>query len=112
MKETDLDEVLHLTKEVHGNHLFEPKEVFAERLALFPQGAFILERDGVAIGYGMVHPIYSGHPPKLCTMLGSMPKPGDENVVLYVYDIALGAAARGQGYLRQLIQQLPCQVRR
>lgn len=112
MRESDLDDVVRLTKEVHGTHLFEPREIFAERLFLFPRGAFILERktDGKAIGYGMVHPIISGKPPKLRTMLGSVPTPGvDENVVLYIYDIALGEEARGQGHLRKLVNMLPCQ---
>ena len=44
-------------------------------------------------------------------MLGSIPTPGrDEDVVLYVYDIAMAEGARGKGYLKRLVDTLPCQV--
>jgi hypothetical protein len=51
----DLDAVERIGNAVHVN-LQERPEVFANKLALFPQGCFVLARNGAVIGYGIAHP--------------------------------------------------------
>ncbi|WP_247872209.1 GNAT family N-acetyltransferase [Azospirillum sp. TSO35-2] len=93
MTEADLDRVLAIADIVHPAYP-EERSVFEERLALYPAGCRLAERDGIAIGYGVMHPGRLGAPPPLDTPLGALP--ADANC-LYLHDIALLPESRGSG---------------
>lgn len=89
----DLDAVVAISDAVHGAFT-EPKAVFAERLALYPAGCRVFERDSAIAGFLVTHPWQSGAVPKLGALLGALPAICD---VYYLHDIALLPSARGTG---------------
>ncbi|CAO3420156.1 GNAT family N-acetyltransferase [Azospirillum doebereinerae] len=93
MTGADLDAVLAVADVVHPDYP-EDRAVFAERLALFPEGCRLAERDGRALGYGVMHPGVLGVPPPLDAPLGALPAAAD---CLYLHDIALLPDTRGLG---------------
>lgn len=94
MTTDDLPTVSRIAGAVHMDYP-EDDAVFAERLALFPQGCRIAETEGRAAGYALFHPGVAGRPPKLNTLLGALPPQAD---CLYLHDVALLPAARGYGF--------------
>lgn len=92
MTEGDLDAVLDIAAIVHPSYP-ERREVFAERLALFPAGCLVAVADGDVIGYAVTHPAVTGMPPGLDTLLGALPEPAD---CLYLHDVALLPAMQGR----------------
>lgn len=93
MRDADLPIVVRISDAVHGDFT-EPLETFADRLAHYPAGCAILERDGEALGYLISHPWPRGAaPPKLGAQLGAIL--GSDSY--YLHDIALLPAARGTG---------------
>lgn len=98
----DLDAVLDAAAIIHPGYP-EDRAVFAERLALWPEGCRILDADGTVGGYALTHPWRYGTPPKLDTLLGALPAEPD---TYYLHDIALLARARGQGAARRLVDDL------
>jgi GNAT superfamily N-acetyltransferase len=90
MAPTDLPAVERLGNAIHVDHPERP-EIFAERLALCPEGCFVLP--GLA-GYVISHPWRLGTPPKLDTLLGALPPAPD---TWYIHDLALHESARGTG---------------
>ena len=104
MRADDLPQVMHIAAQVHEAY-FEAKEVFAERLALFPQGcriAIAQEAREEVIGYAFMHPARHGHPPALNTLLGGL----DGTDCLHLHDVALLPQARGSGLGRVLVEEL------
>lgn len=98
MEATDLDRVMAIAEIVHPDYP-EDRAVFAERLALYPDGcamaeAFGAEAAGPCIGYIVMHPGRLGVPPPLDSPLGALPEVSD---CLYLHDVALLPAARGLG---------------
>lgn len=93
MRESDLDAVLAAADRIHRDYP-ERREVFAERLALFPAGSRVAERDGHPVGYGVTHPWRASRPPELDRLLGAIPRDAE---VYYLHDIALLPEARGLG---------------
>lgn len=93
MTGADLDAVLAIADVVHPDYP-EERAVFAERLALFPDGCRLAERGGRALGYGVMHPGVLGVPPPLDAPLGGLPAAAD---CLYLHDIALLPGTRGLG---------------
>ena len=93
MRADDLDAVTASADAVHGVFT-EPKAVYAERLALYPDGCRVFERDGAVVGLLVTHPWHRGAVPKLGAPLGALPPAPD---VYYFHDIALLPAARGAG---------------
>jgi GNAT superfamily N-acetyltransferase len=93
MREADLAAVSAISDAVHGRFT-EPVAVYAERLALYPSGCRVLERDGEVAGYVIAHPWHRDVPPKLGAMLGGIPADAD---AYYLHDIALLPDARGSG---------------
>lgn len=89
----DIDAVHHVANQVHPDFP-EDRAVFEDRLALFPQGCFVLEKAEAIIGYGISHPWRLDDVPALNTCLGALP---DENSTFYVHDIALLSQARSGG---------------
>lgn len=94
MLPTDLPAVLRIAAAVHPGYP-EGAAVFAERLALFPAGAWLLAEGGVALGYALAHPWPAGQAVPLDTLLGALPASGER--LLYLHDLALLPAARGRG---------------
>src|SRR3546814_6378061 len=82
---------LAISDAVHGAFT-EAQPVYAERLALWPEGCHILETGEGVAGYLTAHPWRLGAPPALGAMLGTLPAPAD---VYYLHDNALLPAARG-----------------
>lgn len=98
METADLDRVMAIAEVVHPDYP-EDRTVFAERLALYPDGcamaeAFGAEAAGPCIGYIVMHPGRLGVPPPLDSPLGALPEVPD---CLYLHDVALLPAARGLG---------------
>lgn len=105
MQPADLDAVMAMAAEVHAG-FYERREVFAERLALYPQGCRIAREDGGAgepVGYAFMHPARLGQPPALDSFLKELDAQAD---CLYLHDVALLPAARSFGLGRALMQQL------
>ncbi|MCP8939738.1 GNAT family N-acetyltransferase [Alsobacter sp. SYSU M60028] len=93
MEARDLDAVLAVARIVHPS-LPERREVFAERLALFPDGCRVLEGPGGLAGYLVSHPWRARQAPKLDTLLGALPPVEGTR---YIHDLAIAPEARGQG---------------
>ncbi|KAA0688778.1 GNAT family N-acetyltransferase [Azospirillum brasilense] len=91
MEPADLERVLDIAEVVHPDYP-EDRAVFAERLALYPDGCAMAEADGLGIGYIVMHPGRLGVPPPLDSPLGALPEAPD---CLYLHDVALLPAARG-----------------
>ncbi len=104
MHEADLDEVMAVAAIVHAG-FFERREVFAERLALYPQGCWIAqqERAEAVLGYAFLHPARLGQPPALDSFLHEIDAQAD---CLYLHDVALLPAARGAGLGQSLLQRM------
>lgn len=78
----------------------EDTAVFAERLELYPNGARLLEVDGVPSGYILSHPWRFKALPALNARLGAIPADAD---TYYVHDLALLNAARGTGAAAMIV---------
>ena len=89
----DLDAVERIGNAVHVT-LQERAEVFANKVALFPQGCFVLARNGDVIGYGIAHPWAVGSVPALDRVMATLPA---SPTCLYIHDVVVLEAARGQG---------------
>jgi GNAT superfamily N-acetyltransferase len=94
MRAEDLPEIRRISYAVHGAY-GEEEAVYAERLALYPQGCFTFERAGEIIGFIVTHPWHRGASPALNAYLGTVP---NENADYYLHDIALLPETRGQGF--------------
>lgn len=100
MQSSHISAVISIAEIVHPNFPERP-EVLREKLALFGDGAFILEHDGISVGYLFCHPWAANDIPELDMFLQNIPN--DANV-LYLHDIALLPAAQGQGAAAHAIQ--------
>jgi ribosomal protein S18 acetylase RimI-like enzyme len=98
MTEADLPGVVALAGAVHPHHPEAPA-VFAERLALAPEGCWVL---GEGQGYALAHPWTGLAPPPLDTLLGAVPEGP-----WHLHDIALAPAARGAGHAARLLARWP-----
>lgn len=105
MTASDLPAVGALADAVHGALLFEPPEVFAERLALFPQGCFVVGAPVLSpvLAYAFTHPWRMATPPPLGTMLGVLPAEPD---CLYLHDVVVAPQARAAGLGASLVVRL------
>lgn len=93
MAATDLAAVADIAARVHVAYP-EDDAVFAERLALYPHGCFVLDSAAGALGYMISHPWHLGQPPALNILLGALPA---EASTYYLHDLALLPQARGCG---------------
>ena len=93
LTQADLPAVIEIARQVHPDFP-EDDAVFAERLALYPDGTQFLEIDGLASGYLLSHPWRYMQVPPLNALLGSLPADAD---TYYVHDLALMPKARGTG---------------
>jgi GNAT superfamily N-acetyltransferase len=91
MTQADLETVAAIERASHAPLPPEGEVVFANRLALFPAGCFVVG-DPVG-GYAIAHP-WAGPPPPLGAVLAALPDAPDH---LWLHDLALAPALRGQG---------------
>ena len=102
MVPADLADVMAVAAVVHPDYP-EDREVFAERLALAPEGCRTLcDDDGIA-GYALSHPWPGGEIPALNSLLGAIPV---EARSWYLHDLALLPRARGSGAGGRLVAEL------
>lgn len=102
MAASDLDDVLAVAAAVHPGFP-ERREVFAERLALFPEGCHMLRlADGTAAGYAVSHPWHARRPVPLDTLLHDMPR----TTCRYIHDVAILPAARGGGFAGHIVGRI------
>ncbi|ABD07916.1 GCN5-related N-acetyltransferase [Rhodopseudomonas palustris HaA2] len=103
MTAADLAAVNAIAAQVHVAFPEDPA-IFAERLALYPAGCFVLDRepDGIG-GYVVSHPWRIAEPPALDTLLGRLPAPAS---TYYIHDLALLPQGRGLGAGAAIVARL------
>lgn len=94
MRASDLRAVLDVSNAVHPD-LPEGEAVFAERLALFPEGCLVLADGATIEGYALSHPIRRFRPPALNSLLGALPADADD---YYIHDVVVAPWRRGGGH--------------
>ena len=103
MQQADLVAVTRLADAVFPDH-HEERDVFAEKLALYPDGCFALPVEKEALGgYLFSHPWISGSVPALNRKLGALP---DRCDCLYLHDLTLAPALRGRRLGSAMVQML------
>jgi GNAT superfamily N-acetyltransferase len=102
LTKSDLPAVAEIARQVHPSFP-EDDAVFAERLALYPDGTRLLEIDGLASGYLLSHPWRFKQLPALNTLLGAVPEDAD---TYYVHDLALMPKARGTGAAAAIVGEI------
>jgi GNAT superfamily N-acetyltransferase len=103
MRPGDLAAVAALEAACHAPLPPEGAALFAERLALFPEGCLAAEDAGGLAGYAIAHPWRQGSPPALGQGLGALPVDAD---CLHLHDIALAPRARGRGLVAAALARL------
>ena len=102
MEVADLPAVVALAERLHPHHPESPT-VFAERLALAPEGCRVLAADAGLAGYAISHPWTGQAPPRLDALLGVLPaRPG----AWHIHDIALAPGVRGMGLAAAVLRGL------
>ncbi|KAI1415607.1 acyl-CoA N-acyltransferase [Hypoxylon sp. FL1857] len=102
MSVNDIEGLLRVADEIHPG-LPESKEVFTERVKLFPEGCLVLVEDNEVCGYSISHPIRHRQPPALDSLLGEISPNADQ---YYIHDIAILPKFRGQGLAAECIKKL------
>lgn len=99
MTPDDLDATIQLAGKLHTDYP-EDNEIFMERLALSPEGCFVLQGPEKLEGYMLSHPWRGTLTPALNTLLHNLPAQPDR---WYLHDIALTEDVRGQGCAQKAI---------
>jgi ribosomal protein S18 acetylase RimI-like enzyme len=102
LRPADLDGLCRLAGEAHPG-LPERREVFEEKLRLFPPGCFALETRGALAGYAISHPWRLYDIPPLDAFMENLPAAPD---CLYLHDVAVAPAARGGGAAARMLERL------
>lgn len=100
MVPADLAAVEALARVLYPDHPEAPA-VFAERLALAPEGCLVLAPDGLLLGYAVTHPWNGLAPPPLDTLLGALPAAA---TAWHIHDVALAPEARGAGHAAAVVR--------
>ncbi len=100
MTQIDLDRVAKIATIGFPNH-FEAREMFANRLELNPAGCFVLQTPGGLEGYLIAYPWRADAAPPLNTLIEAIPA---EAEVVYLHDLVLTPAVRGQGWSKPAVQ--------
>lgn len=103
MRAADLPAVAALEVLCHAPLPPEGEALFAERLALFPEGCLCVEDEAGLAGYAVAHPWRCGSPPALGARLGALPAAAD---CLHLHDLALAPRARGRGLVGAALARL------
>lgn len=93
MTPADLPAVARISTAVHGRYA-ESEAVYAERLALWPNGCFVWQQGEDVAGLLVAHPWHRATSPALGALLGAIPPDADS---FYLHDIALLPETRGHG---------------
>jgi ribosomal protein S18 acetylase RimI-like enzyme len=102
MSALDLRAVEAIAAVVHKD-FYESPEVLAERVALYPFGAHLLEIGERPVGYVLSHPWTAGVVPALNSLLGALPADPD---TYYLHDLALLPVARRIGAGGMMVEAL------
>lgn len=102
MHSSDLALVHAMSCIVHPEFPEDP-DVFADRLAVFAEGARVLERDAQLLGYSFSHPWMKFSIPALNSLLKNIPEVAD---TYYLHDVALLPQARNLGGAKKLVELL------
>jgi len=83
----------------------ERPAIYAERLALAPDGCLVLAaaRSPDIVGYAVTHPWHGDAPPPLDSLLGEVPRPPP---AWHVHDVAVLPSARGRGFAARALRQI------
>lgn len=103
----DIDGVVMTARVCFPDH-FEARACFEERLALFPQGCFVLACGDAVKGYCIAYPWPEGSVPPLDSLLGALPQ---GRAAFYLHDLALQPEVRGQGHARPIVERLALDLR-
>ncbi len=98
----DLPAVLAIADAVHPDFPEDPA-IFAERLALHPEGCRVLDRGDAILAYVLSHPWAAESCPPLNRLLGALPAVAAS---YYIHDLALLPAARGSGAAPAIVAAL------
>jgi len=98
----DLDNVHQIGEQIHLD-LPEKREIFAEKLSLFPDGCFVLVQNETIVGYGFCHPWLLNRIPELNKPLLRLPSHAD---CILIHDVAILQQARGRGAADVLIETI------
>lgn len=108
MTAADLDGVVEVARLSFPNHP-EERPCFENRLALNPDGCFVLtDEAGPVMGYLVAYPWRRNAAPALNALIEAVP---DDAEVVYLHDLALHPATRGGGHSRPVIERLAEQAR-
>lgn len=107
MEPQDIDGVVAVARVAFPDH-FEARECFEERLALFPEGCFVLASGEAVKGYLIAYPWPLGSVPPLNSLLGGLPETRAE---FYLHDLAFDPDVRGQGHARPIVERLAAELR-
>jgi GNAT superfamily N-acetyltransferase len=100
MTADDLDRVVEIAAIGFPDH-FEGRHCFENRLSLWPQGCFVLAGGERVEAYLVTYPWQAARVPALNSLIDAIP--GDATV-LYLHDLALTPAVRGQGWSRPAME--------
>lgn len=103
MRPDDIAAVVEVARLSFPDH-FEDRACFANRLALYPRGCFVLaDTDGPARGYLIAYPWKTESAPPLNTVIEGLPA---DPRLIYLHDLALHPEARGGGATRVIVERL------
>jgi GNAT superfamily N-acetyltransferase len=103
MVAVDLTAVYALSEILHPDYI-ERAAVLAEKLALFPEGCFVLAETHRAIsGYCFSHPWLIGPPPALDRFFGTLPPAA---ATYFIHDLAIEPSLQGKGHAASLMANL------
>jgi GNAT superfamily N-acetyltransferase len=107
MTAADLPAVKTLADVIHPDFP-EDAAVFADRLALHPDGCFVLQSERDLMGYVVSHPWHDRQPPALNSCLGRAASPAS---TYYIHDLALHPSARRTGAAADIVERLATHAR-
>ncbi|CAN5237217.1 GNAT family N-acetyltransferase [soil metagenome] len=107
MTEADLDAVAAIAVIGFPDH-FEGRPMFANRLALAPEGCFVLSDGLRTLGYLIAYPWRGDDAPPLNALIAAIP--GDASL-MYLHDLCLRPDARGLGATGEIVERLADQAR-
>lgn len=108
MTAADLDAVAVIAAIGFPDH-FEGRDCFENRLALNPDGCFVLaDAEDDARGYLVAYPWRASAAPALNTLIEAIPADAS---VMYLHDLALHPDVRGGGWSREIVERLADQAR-
>lgn len=102
MTAADLDGVAAVAAVGFPDH-FEDRACFENRLALHPQGCFVLADGPRIAGYLVAYPWRADAAPALNVRIEAIP---EDAAVMYLHDLALLPEARGGGRTREIVESL------